>query len=59
MNTTTPSLEAGSNPPAPWRERVWFVLVALVLVGLGGGFWLTNGTRTFGELMLGAFSWCF
>jgi hypothetical protein len=42
-----------------WRERLGFGLAALALVGLGAGFWLTNGTRTFGELMLGAFSWCF
>lgn len=47
-----------SNPQrAP--ERLWLVLGALAFVAAGAGFWVVNGTRTFGELMLGAFSWCF
>lgn len=41
------------------REKILLALVAVALVGLGSGFWFANGARTFGELMLGAFSWCF
>lgn len=44
---------------ASGREKILLAFVAVALVGLGSGFWFTNGARTFGELMLGAFSWCF
>jgi hypothetical protein len=44
---------------ASGREKILLALVAVALVGLGSGFWFINGARTFGELMLGAFSWCF
>lgn len=49
--------------PAPaettGRERLWLMVAGVSLVMLGVGFWVVNGTQTFGELMLGAFSWCF
>lgn len=44
---------------ASGRERLWLTVAGVSLVVLGTGFWVVNGTQTFGELMLGAFSWCF
>ncbi|MCA0406235.1 MAG: hypothetical protein LCH39_08805 [Proteobacteria bacterium] len=55
-----PSETLASEPPTTRpRERLWLTLAALGLFGAAAGFWFANGTRTFGEAMLGAFAWCF